>query len=175
VFTPESKAPRLTPNRPELYELLPIDRRFDRDVPCVNAGVSAWRRGRDDPALEAYLAPVAAAAVDRRVLEAISWWDQGALTWAIQALALEHRVLDTTSWNLAVERAPVERALLRWDDGLVERLRAALPDVGILHWNGRRAPWLPDDQPARAARPVASATARIRLRALRRWRLNSSQ
>jgi hypothetical protein len=142
VFTPENKAPELTPNSPRLYELLPIRRQFDPKVPAVNGGVSGWRRGRDDVALEAYIAPIAAAARDRSVREAISWHDQGALIWAIQSLGLEHRVLETPAWNLCVDRAAVPAEMLAWDEGLVERLRAALPDVKILHWNGRRPPWL---------------------------------
>jgi len=142
VFTPENKAPALTPNAPLLYELMPIRRRFDPSVPAVNGGVSGWRRGRDDDALAAYVAPVAAAARDRRVRDAIAWHDQGALIWAIQSLGLEDRVLKSPLWNLCVDHAPLAPELLAWDEDIVERLRAALPDVRILHWNGRRAPWL---------------------------------
>ena len=142
VFTPENKAPHATPNAPALYELMPIERHFEPGVPVVNGGVSGWRRGRDDAALEAYIAPVAAAARDRSVRDAIAWHDQGALIWAIQSLGLESRVLRTPVWNLCVDRAPVSSETLTWDGGLLERLRAALPDVKILHWNGRKAPWL---------------------------------
>ncbi len=142
VFTPENKAPDRTANSPALYRKLPIRRRFDPKVPAVNAGVSGWRRGRDDPALEAYIRPVAAAARDQSVRDTISWHDQGALIWAIQSLGLEHRVLQTTVWNLCVDRARVSAETLVWNDGLLERLRAALPEVKILHWNGRKAPWL---------------------------------
>jgi hypothetical protein len=142
VFTPENKAPEATANSPSLYRHLPIRRHFDPSVPAVNGGVSGWRRGRDDAALNAYVFPVAAAARDRSVRDAISWHDQGALIWAIQSLGLEHRVLDSWMWNLCVDHAGVSANSLMWDDGLVERLRAALPDVNILHWNGRKVPWL---------------------------------
>lgn len=142
VFTPENKAPAQAANRAGLYELLPIHRAFDPAIPTVNGGVSGWRRGRDDDALAAYVFPVAAAARDRAVMDAIAWHDQGALIWAIQSLGLEHRVLASALWNLCVDRAAVAPELLRWDDGLLERARAALPDVRILHWNGRPAPWL---------------------------------
>ena len=142
VFTPENGAPEVTANRPSLYRQLPIERQFDPSVPAVNGGVSGWRRGRDDAALEAYVLPVAAAARDRTVRDAISWQDQGALIWAIQSLGLEDRVLPTTMWNLCVRHAAVPAETLRWNDGLLERLRAALPEVRILHWNGRQAPWL---------------------------------
>jgi len=142
VFTPENKAPARTPNPPRLYELLPIRRRFDPAVPTVNGGVSGWRRGRDDDALAAYVFPVAAAVRDRAVMDAIAWHDQGALIWAIQSLGLEHRVLPSALWNLCVDHAGVAAEVLRWDEGLLERARAALPEVRLLHWNGRPAPWL---------------------------------
>jgi hypothetical protein len=141
VFTPENLAPELTPNAPELYELLPIDRPFDPRVPVVNAGVSGWRRGRDEKALEAYIRPVAAAARDPAVMSAISWWDQGALIWAIQSLGLEHRVLQSPNWNLCVARVALSREILAWDADLCRRLRAALPEVGLLHWNGQQPAW----------------------------------
>ncbi len=127
VFTPENKAPHATPNSPALYLHLPIGRQFDPQVPVVNGGVSGWRRGRDDAALDAYVRPVAAAARDRAVREAISLYDQGALIWVIQSLGLEDRVLPTPMWNLCVDNAPVSAEALAWDDDLLERLWAALP------------------------------------------------
>jgi hypothetical protein len=147
VFTPENVAPELCANSPQLYAHLPIARAFDPAAPAVNAGVSAWRRGRDDAALDAYVRPVEAAARDPRVRDAIAWHDQGALMWAIQSLGLEHRVLSSPLWNLGVDNASLPPDTLRWDDHLVDRLRAALPDVRILHWNGRPVPWLASATP----------------------------
>jgi hypothetical protein len=142
VFTPENKALEATPNSPRLYELMPIGRSFDSKVPTINAGVSGWRRGRDDRALDAYIAPVARAASDPCVRDAISWHDQGALIWAIQKLGLEDRVMPAPLWNLCVDNVHLPPEILAWDDSIVERLRAVLPDVRVLHWNGRKAPWL---------------------------------
>jgi hypothetical protein len=141
VFTPENKAPEMTPNTPELYKLLPIERDFDRRLPAVNAGVSGWRRDRDHAVLEAYIRPIAAAARDRAVMSAISWHDQGALIWAIQSLGLEHRVLRSTRWNLCVDHVLVPPETMIWDAGLCDRLRLALPEVALLHWNGNPPPW----------------------------------
>lgn len=141
VFTPENLAPELAPNAPQLYELLPIDRPFDRCVPVVNAGVSGWHRGRDEESLESYIRPVAAAACDPAVMKAISWHDQGALIWAIQSLGLQHRVLPSPNWNLCVARVALSPEILAWDADLCRRLRTALPDVGLLHWNGQQPPW----------------------------------
>jgi len=142
VFTPENKAPELTPNSPRLYDLLPIARAFDPRVPVVNGGVSGWRKGRDDAALAAYIHPVATAARVPEVMDVISWHDQGALIWAIQSLGLENRVLESPLWNLCVDHVGLAPEMLRWDRDLCTRLRSALPDVRLLHWNGRPAPWL---------------------------------
>ena len=142
VFTPVNKAPELTPNRPRLYELLPIGRRFDPRRPVVNGGVSGWRLDRDAAVLDAYIHPVAAAARDPDVMDAIAWHDQGALIWAIQSLGLEERVLPSSDWNLCVDHIKLDPEALRWDAGLCGRLRAALPEVRLLHWNGTPAPWL---------------------------------
>lgn len=141
VFTPENKAPEQCVNDPSLYRHLPIDRAFDPSVPVVNGGVSGWRRGRDDAVIEAYIRPVIAATRSAAIRDAIAWHDQGALMWAIQSLGLEHHVLPTTSWNLSVDHVRLRSRALRWDAGLAERLRAALPDVNLLHWNGRATPW----------------------------------
>jgi hypothetical protein len=142
VFTPENKAPERTPNAPELYRLLPIERAFDPRMPVVNAGVSGWRRGRDDAALDAYIRPVAAAAGDPAIMDAISWWDQGALIWAIQCLGLEEFVLPSPLWNLCIDNVHLAPETLAWDDALCERLRAALPEVRLLHWNGQKPLWM---------------------------------
>jgi len=96
---------------------------------------------RDDAALDAYVLPVATAARDPAVRDAIAWHDQGALIWASQSLGLERRVLTSTMWNLCVDRAGIAAELLAWDDGLVDRLRRALPEVRLLHWNGLPVPW----------------------------------
>jgi hypothetical protein len=142
VFTPENKAPEATPNSPALYDLIPIDRAFDHRVPTVNGGVSGWRRGRDEAVLADYIGPVEAATRDRRVMDAISWHDQGALIWAIQNQGLEDRVLESPLWNLCIDKVRLPVETLAWNDGICQRLRDALPDVRLLHWNGRKAPWM---------------------------------
>lgn len=142
VFTPENKAPQFTANRPALYRLLPIHRRFDPLLPVINAGVSGWRRDRDAAAIEAYLLPVARAVDDLEVRAAISWHDQGALIWAIQSCGLEHRVVGTTDWNLCVDHTSLAQRPVAWDDGFLDQVRADVPDANILHWNGREPPWV---------------------------------
>ena len=76
------------------------------------------------------------------MLDAIPWHDQGALIWAIQSLGLEDRVLESPLWNLCMDHVDVPAEMLRWNQDLCTRLRSALPDVRLLHWNGRLTPWL---------------------------------
>ena len=142
LFTPENKAPHATPNRPELYKLLPIARAFDPLRPTINAGVSAWRRDRDASILEAYTLPVVRATEDPAVRDAISWHDQGALIWAIQACGLEHRVASTDEWNLCVDNTPLVHEPVPWNDAFLDAARALVPTAKIVHWNGRSPPWL---------------------------------
>src|SRR5947209_9722593 len=141
VFTPENKAPEATPNHADLYTLLPIERPFDRLLPTVNAGVSAWRKDRDAAAIEAYILPVERAVRDENVRRAISWHDQGALIWAIQSCGLEHRVADTPAWNLCVDHTAIAHSPIAWDENFLDNARAKVPDANIIHWNGRPPPW----------------------------------
>jgi hypothetical protein len=142
VFTPENKAPQCTHNSPALYDLLPIARQFDRMLPTVNAGVSAWRKARDSAVIDAYLHVVERAAVDERIREAISWHDQGALIWAIQSLGLEHRVASSTVWNLCVDNTALARRPLPWNEDFLRAAREAVGDANILHWNGCPPAWM---------------------------------
>ena len=144
VFTPENFAPQVTPNKAALYDLLPIARPFDPLEPRINAGVSGWDLSRtvDRAALEAYMTAVRAACADRRVAEAISWWDQGALIWAIQYCGLQNRVVDTWSWNMCVKHTRALKPSYGWDERTLERLRADVPEANLLHWNGHAPPWI---------------------------------
>jgi hypothetical protein len=140
-FTPENKAPQLTPNSPELYRHLPIARSFNRLIPTVNAGVSGWRRDRDAGVIEAYIEPIVRAVEDTKVRAAISWHDQGALIWAIQSCGLEHRVAKSTAWNLCVQNTSLAENPLPWDENFLERARTAVPHANVVHWNGCPPPW----------------------------------
>jgi hypothetical protein len=142
VFTPEHNAPGVTPNKPELYDLLPIARRFDPLEPRVNAGVSGWDLVRDSAILDAYIYPVARACEDERVRNAISWHNQGALIWAIQKCGMEHRVVDTVNWNLCVVHTSLFARPIAWTDRFLADVKKAVPDANVLHWNGTNVPWL---------------------------------
>ena len=141
VFTPENRAPHLTANRPELYQLLPIQRSYDPLNPVINAGVSAWRRDRDVAAIDAYLLPVARAVEDPKVRNAISWQDQGALIWAIQRCGLEDRVVKTNDWNLCVAQTSLAGRSIPWDADFLDVVKAEVPRANIVHWNGTTPPW----------------------------------
>lgn len=141
IFTPENNAPQATPNRSELYELLPIRRPFDPLLPTINGGVSGWRKDRDAAAVEAYIFPVERATIDTRVRDAIAWHNQGALIWAIQSRGLEHRVATTADWNLCVRHTAIANHPIAWDDKFIDTARAMVANANIVHWNGHPAPW----------------------------------
>lgn len=142
VFTPENNAPEVTPNKPELYDLLPIRREFNQQRPAVNAGVSGWDLQRDRAILAAYIHPVFQACSDPLVREAISWHDQGALIWAIQQCGMEHRVLKTPAWNLCIKNSTAARMEVKWGEAFLHTIRQLEPDANILHWNGATLPWV---------------------------------
>jgi hypothetical protein len=141
VFTPENLAPLATPNRPELYALMPIRRPFDLLEPTVNGGVSGWDLDRDRVILDAYVAPIARACDDADIRRAISWHDQGALIWAIQQTGLQHRVMPTTAWNLCVVNTTLASDPVAWSDAFLAEVRTRVPQVNLLHWNGQPPPW----------------------------------
>lgn len=142
VFTPENFAPDATPNKPALYERMPIARRFDPRRPVVNAGVSGWDLARDREILESYMEPARRACIDAVVADSISWWDQGCLIWAIQRHGLEHRVLATNAFNLCVKHTRAARRAVPWDARGLAELRRLVPEASLVHWNGCPAPWL---------------------------------
>ena len=141
VFTPENLAPEQTPNRPQLYELLPIERDFDPSSPALNAGVSGWDLERDAGVLGAYGHAVRRAFEEPRIKEAIRWWDQGALIWAVQSSGLEARVASSLRWNLCVKHTRAHDRRYRWGEEVLAQLRADVPEAAILHWNGYQVPW----------------------------------
>ncbi len=141
VFTPENNAPEATPNKSELYELLPIEHPFDPAEPKVNAGVSGWDLTRDRRILDAYCTPILCACEDERIRNAISWHDQGALIWAIQKTRMEHRVLTSNIWNLCVKHTSLVEKRVNFDDAFLENVRREVSEANLLHWNGFPVPW----------------------------------
>ena len=141
VFTPENLAPDVTHNKPELYQLLPIARAFNPQSPAANGGVSGWDLQRDARILEAYQYPIREAAERLSVREAISWHDQGALIWAIQNTGMEHRVLDTWTYNLCARHTAVMGKTFIWNRDVIAWLRDEVPEACLLHWNGLPVPW----------------------------------
>lgn len=136
VFTPENHNPPDTPNPPDLYELLPIERPFERTVPLVNGGVSGWDLERDAELLRWYCHPVLEAARNPRIRASIKWHDQGSLIWAIQKTGHEHRVLDSVAWNLCAEW--IDDPMKPYSPGarLLDILREDYPGTNLVHWNG---------------------------------------
>jgi lipopolysaccharide biosynthesis glycosyltransferase len=142
VFTVENLAPECTANNPELYRLLPIDRQFNPTEPLVNGGVSGWDIERDQQILESYMYPIRIAREDQAVRNAISWHDQGALIWAIQRTGKEDRVLKDTRWNLCIRHSKAATKSYDWNPQVIEQLQIDETDACLLHWNGRKVPWM---------------------------------
>ncbi|WP_299509797.1 UbiA family prenyltransferase [Cypionkella sp.] len=141
VFTAENFAPEKTPNKPALYERLPIARRFSPNKPVINAGVSGWCKSRDKLLIEAYIYPVARAVSDPETRALISWHDQGALIWAIQYMGKEDCVEAGYQWNKSAANTSLINKPLPWNNAFLSTLRIEHPDVNIMHWNGASPPW----------------------------------
>jgi hypothetical protein len=43
---------------------------------------------------------------------------------------------------LCIDNVHLAPETLAWDNALCERLRAALPEVRLLHWNGQKPLWM---------------------------------
>ena len=86
--------------------------------------------------------PIMRACEDERLHQAISWHDQGALIWAIQKLGMEHRVLDSTDWNLCVRHTCLLEDPLVWDQSFLAKVKQKVPNANVLHWNGAPVPWI---------------------------------
>lgn len=128
----------MTGNMPKLYELMPVDNVLS-DEPHINAGVIGIDLTRDIDLLNSYKMLVLRAAEDPNLKSMISWYDQGALIWAILKCSLCHRIADT-SWNRSVASLGAE-AVSRLEkfqvsDDLFESIRLAFPGINILHWYG---------------------------------------
>lgn len=142
IFTPENLAPHLTANKPELYQLMPINREYNEKNALINAGVSGWHKTRDKLVLDDYAAIVAHAFESEKVKNAISWHDQGALIWAILNNGLEERVEGTYRWNKCVKHTTVRGLKFEWSEEKLKEIQQKVPDANILHWNGQPVPWV---------------------------------
>jgi hypothetical protein len=163
VICPETFAPWNNPNKPELYDRLPVPRRLD----CgVNAGVIGLDRERDAGLLNVWCGLVERAFADPTLQPLISWYDQGSLIWALESLGLLDAVRpEHVRWNTcadgmwATPEGPKVRRRYHGGKYLRGELLANHPGASILHWMGR--PKLSDQidpEPVRekpAARPAA--------------------
>lgn len=145
VFTLENLAPEATPNKAQLYHLLPIARTFETNRPTLNGGVSGWDLERDKAVLRGYMYPIRRAFENPDIKAAISWHDQGALIWSVQRFGLEHRVTDDKTWNCCVRHTPAYQRTFSWDEEGLAEIRATVQDVNLLHWNGVAVPWSAKD------------------------------
>lgn len=141
VFTPENLAPQVTANKPELYQLLPINKPFQKENVLINAGVSGWHKARDKKILNDYAMVVTEAFENENIKNAISWHDQGALIWAILNNSAESKVEKSWKWNLCVKHTAAKEIKFTWSKETLKRIQQIVPEANILHWNGQPVPW----------------------------------
>lgn len=116
-----------------LYNLLPVPKITNKSL---NAGVIGLDKQRDGMLLEAWIWCIKKANNNSTIREHISWWDQGALLWAMHALELTKHISDDLRWNYAAKRHRYKR-----DSSLFAKIKADHPDAGIIHWADRPKLW----------------------------------
>lgn len=137
------------PNDNVLYERFPTLTRF-ASKRLINAGVIGICKSRDLDSIwfRTWRDMVKRAMRDADLQARISFWDEGALIWALEATASVEIVTDRQAWNYFVTMEDV---------GGMRGLMRALPtpsDQAIWHFSGPEKPWsdltlrkwmLPDD------------------------------
>ena len=84
-------------NHPELYNLLPVDHRWNKRV-SINAGVVGFDRERDFEVLDEWEYCVFEAFQTTRVRKLLRLYDQGALIWALERTGHVNK-LEQAAWN----------------------------------------------------------------------------
>ena len=151
VFTTTGNNHEPARNKPELYEILPIDphtvtKKF------LNAGVFALDTQRERELLQAWTFCVRQGMEREEVRSAIRNNDQGALLWALHKLNLLDHITDTRIWNCLPNlpyRAPIPKiedlgkGRKRYPQGseLLTKLREDHPHANIVHWCARPKIW----------------------------------
>ncbi len=124
------------PNKEELYGRLPVRTRFATKR-FINAGVMGIRKSRDlaAPWFRAWRGLVAKAAVDADLQAWVSYWDEGALIWALEATASVETITDRQAWNRCVPPADIGGVA-----GLMQALETPTDDV-VWHLSGYPKLW----------------------------------
>ncbi len=88
------------PNDARLYERFPVSSRFPTKR-LLNAGVIGIRKSRDlsAPWFRAWRGMVTSAAADTDLQKWVTFWDEGALIWALEATSSTDLVTDRPEWN----------------------------------------------------------------------------
>lgn len=104
-------------NKPELYEKRPVVGRFDSPR-LLNAGVIGIRKGRDlDSAWYTHWCRIICdAARDAELRELISFWDEGALIWALQAAGQTNLATIRPEWDRFMFSDPIASPVKLWAD-----------------------------------------------------------
>jgi hypothetical protein len=124
------------PNSPDLYARRPTLRRFDSGR-LINAGVLGIRKDRDldAPWFRQWSSLVRDAAQDEELRRCITFWDEGALIWALEAAGEVNLPAYRRGWNQFLVATSFGRPQELW-----EAAAAHGPDV-IWHITGTEKVW----------------------------------
>ncbi|NBQ67386.1 MAG: hypothetical protein EBU46_00570 [Nitrosomonadaceae bacterium] len=147
---PDIYNPDVTPNKPELYQQLPIYAAID-DTVKINAGIIGINPNRDSQLFDQWIDCCYQALRNPEIRASVSWSDQGALIWALQRSQRQ----STTILDAAVRfNCPAnftkggkeggQRKSYK-DSGyqFLEELAVDHPSTNIVHWmgNGKLELW----------------------------------
>lgn len=122
------------PNHSSLYHRFRVPVRLPPGR-GINSGVVGLKIDRDAELLEAWSGLVSHAAMDPTIRPLISWYDEGALQWALEETGTTERVLPWHGWNRFVRSQvtadPVDYVLA---------VSGQADDV-IWHFSGIEKPW----------------------------------
>jgi hypothetical protein len=123
------------PNKEWLYDRYPVRTRFSRGR-GINSGVVGIDLRRDADLLENWCEMVSRAVLDPKIRSAVSWYDEGALHWALEATEQIDCVVAHQGWNRFVPSRVTDDPV-----GYILSI-SAQPDDVIWHFSGSTKPWL---------------------------------
>ncbi len=115
----------LNPNSPELYRRFPVRSLFT-PFQSVHANLVGFELPRDAELLSLWCYMVSVCAEDASVRRLVSWFDEGALHWAVQAAGRTGILVDRPEWDQTYTPSESTRK------ALLENLAEAPP--GIIHF-----------------------------------------
>jgi hypothetical protein len=132
------------PNKPELYEILPVECRFNDKV---NAGVLGFDLVRDDLFIRTFCKIVSECEFNAELPKYIGWHDEGCLHWTLQHLKMKDSIVNYRPWNDYVHSYtltndsvfPTAQRITNNVKTFVKKM--PIKDAVILHYSSNPKPW----------------------------------